>query len=93
MVRFIKAYNKGGETVFEFQSTSLSARSARIKVLSRLFGTMPGEITGLESVDVYLLNRGNIMNQYRVIATVDPTEDIKHKLNIPQAIDFISERL
>lgn len=92
MPKFIKAFNRRDKTVVEMSSIAQNPRRAEIKVKSAMFIRRPGYVSAVENVDTMKITSG-FFNEYRVMITIDPTEDIKSKLRINDVVNKVDEIL
>ena len=92
MVRFIKAYNEGPDTVFELGVTAAGPSAAKLKGTVALLGRRPGQATAVENIDVMKMGDG-ILADYRVMVTLSGGESLRDKLRITEAAHALEELL
>jgi len=92
MVQFIKAYNEGESTVFEYSCIGVSERVAKSKCLTSLLARMPAQASGVENVSAHKMGGGTI-SEYRVEITITPSKDIKHRIGLSGVVSRIEELL
>lgn len=92
MVRFIKAYSEGPDTVFELGVTSVDPNGAKFKGTVALLGRRPAQATAVKNIDVMKMGEG-ILSEYRVIIALSGNESLRHKLRITEAAHALEELL
>lgn len=93
MVKFIKAYSGGPNTIFEVKVTAVNETLAKSRGTIWLFGKTPTGLTSLESVTVDEMPGNGIVREYRVIAEVAGDESLRDMLKVDEVVDAIEDIL
>jgi len=93
MARYIKSYSDRDDVVIEVAVTALSEKGAKARGSISVFGRRPGQLTGVEDIDVFLPRDDGIVNEYRVAIKISPNESLRNKAKIDKVAQFIEELL
>lgn len=93
MVRYIKSYSEKDKVKIEVAVTAFTGNVAKIRGAVSVFGRRPGQLTGLESVESFMLRDDGIVNEHRVVITITPNESLRDKAKITAVAEKIEELL
>lgn len=90
MPEFIKAYNEGGDTIFEMSVKALTEKGATAQGVISLLGRRPAEISAVKEVYAVKISTG-LVNEYRVVVTLEDDKSLRDMFKINEAAKRFEE--